>query len=134
MNKYLIDTHIFLWLLFDPEKIDKEKVQILKNPKNKIYIASISFWEISLKYSLGKLELEGFKPDDLLGLVDKMGLEIIEIDKSTMASFYKLTKVDNHKDPFDRIIIWKCIHDNIVLVSKDRKFPEYEASGLKVLK
>jgi len=49
-----------------------------------------------------------------------------------MASFYKLPKVDNHKDPFDRIIIWKCINDNFVLVSKDRKFPEYEPFGLKV--
>ena len=56
----------------DSDKIDKNKIQILKNPKNKIYIANITFWEISLKYNMGKLKLEGFKPDDLLGLVNKM--------------------------------------------------------------
>jgi len=48
MKSYLIDTHIFLWLIFEPSKIDKEKLEILKKPKNKIYIANITFWEISL--------------------------------------------------------------------------------------
>ena len=131
MNRYLIDTHIFLWLLFDPDNIDTTKLQILKNPKNKIYIVSIAFWEISLKYNLGKLELNGFTPDELPKLAKKMGLEVLEIDKDTMASFYKLPKVDTHKDPFDRIIIWKCINDNLMLISQDRKFSEYEQLGLK---
>jgi len=131
MNKYVIDTHIFLWLLFDPAKISPDKLKILKNPKNGIYITSITFWEISLKYSLGKLELKGFVPDELPTLAGKMGLETIEIDQVTMATFYKLPKAARHKDPFDRIIIWKCINDNMTLVSQDRKFTEYEVFGLK---
>lgn len=131
MNIYLIDTHIFLWLIFEPAKIDNLKLEILKNPKNKIYISSITFWEISLKYNLGKLELNGLRPEELPTVAQKMGLEILEIDTNTMASFYKLPKVNTHKDPFDRIIIWKCINDNLTLISKDRKFPEYEKYGLK---
>lgn len=133
MSKYLIDTHIFLWLLFEPDKIDQKNLQILKNPKNKVYIASIAFWEISLKYNLGKLKLNGFVPDELPLLAEKMGLEILQIDQNTMARFYKLPKINTHKDHFDRIIIWKCISDNLVLVSKDRRFPEYEEFGLKVI-
>lgn len=133
MKNYLIDTHIFLWLVFDPKKIDTKKLEVLKNPKNKIFIASISFWEISLKYNLGKLELKGLTPDELPKLALKMGLEVLEIDKDTMASFYKLPKVDTHKDPFDRIIIWKCINENITLISQDKKFPEYQEFGLKFL-
>jgi PIN domain nuclease of toxin-antitoxin system len=133
MKNYLIDTHIFLWLVFDPDNIDSKKLEVLKNPKNKIFIASISFWEISLKYNLGKLELNGLTPNDLPKLAEKMGLEVLEIDKDTMASFYKLPKVNTHKDPFDRIIIWKCIHENITLISQDRKFQEYKELGLKSL-
>jgi PIN domain nuclease of toxin-antitoxin system len=133
MKKYLIDTHIFLWLVFDPDKIENKKLEILKNPKNKIFIASISFWEISLKYNLGKLELNGVNPDELPSLVKKMGLEVLEIDKDTMASFYRLPRVDTHKDPFDRIIIWKCINDNLTLISQDRKFLQYQEFGLKSL-
>lgn len=131
MNRYIIDTHIFLWLLFEPEKIDKNKLQILQNPKNKVYITNISFWEISLKYGLGKLELDGISPEELPKKAQKMGIDILEIDTNSMSSFYKLPKVEVHKDPFDRIIIWKCINDNITLVSYDRKFPEYEKFGLR---
>lgn len=133
MNSYLVDTHVFLWLLFDPDRIDPAKLVMLKNPKNKIFIASITFWEISLKYGLGKLELKGLLPDELPMLAEKMGLDVLEIDGEVMATFYKLPKAGNHKDPFDRIIIWKCIRDGLTLVSHDRKFPEYEAYGLKFL-
>ncbi|MFP4485865.1 MAG: type II toxin-antitoxin system VapC family toxin [Campylobacterales bacterium] len=133
MNRYIIDTHIFLWLLFDPEKIDNKKLQALQNPKNRVYITNISFWEISLKYGLGKLELDGVLPEELPQKAQKMGIDILELDTATMSSFYKLPKVEVHKDPFDRIIIWKCINDSITLVSKDRKFPEYEKFGLKCI-
>lgn len=133
MNRYLIDTHIFLWLVFDPKKVDKKKLELLQNPKNKIYIASITFWEISLKYGLSKLQLEGLVPDDLPKVAQKMGIDVLEIDASVMSSFYKLPKMDTHKDPFDRIIIWKCMSDDITLVSQDRKFPEYGKLGLKFL-
>ena len=133
MKKYLIDTHIFLWLIFDPDKIAQKKLAILKNPKNKIYIASITFWEISLKYNLGKLELQGLTPDKLPKLAEEMRLDVLEIDQDVMASFYQLSQVEGHKDPFDRIIIWKCIQDNITLISQDRKFPAYEKLGLNFI-
>ncbi len=132
-NRLIIDTHIFLWLVFDPTKIEKVKLDMLKSPKNRIYVTSITFWEISLKYNLGKLELEGYIPDELPLLADKMGIDIMPIDVDTFASFYKLPRPESHKDPFDRIIIWKCIEEKITLVSKDRKFPEYEQYGLKII-
>lgn len=133
MNRYVIDTHIFLWLVFEPNKVEKTKLQLLKNPKNKVFIADISFWEISLKFNLGKLDLEGLMPDELPSFAEKMGIEILNMDQNIMATFYKLPKMPSHKDPFDRIIIWKCIHDKITLVSKDRKFAEYQSFGLSVL-
>ncbi len=133
MSSYIIDTHIFLWLIFDPSKIDNAKMKILKNQRNRIFIASISFWEISLKYNLGKLELNGIEPDELPSIAKKMGIEVLEVDKNTMASFYKLPQVPNHKDPFDRIIIWKCINDDMVLISQDRKVPNYKRHGLKTV-
>ncbi|MFK5892791.1 MAG: hypothetical protein QM504_06190 [Pseudomonadota bacterium] len=76
--KYLIDTHILLWLIFSPEKIDKDKLNILREHKNSIFVCSISFWEISLKYSIGKLELTGITPDELPDLSIKMGIKITE--------------------------------------------------------
>ncbi len=132
--KYIIDTHIFLWLLFEPKKIPDNMVQLLRDATNHVAITSISFWEISLKYNLGKLELYGVLPDELPKLAQKMGLDVEDIGAEKMASFYKLPKHDKHKDPFDRIVIWYCINKDATLVSCDGKFEEYELDGLKIIK
>ncbi len=131
--KYIIDTHILLWLIFDPERIDVNKLELLKNPKNAVYVSNISFWEIALKYGLRKLELEGLNPDDLPDVAKKMGIEPHNIDTKSMSSVYKLPKMVGHKDPFDRLIINDCILHGYTLVSYDSKFKQYESIGLKTL-
>ena len=131
---YVIDTHIFLWLVFNPDKLSKQIVNVLKDPTNKVYVTSITFWEISLKYNLGKLDLQGVSPDKLPATAEQMDIDIIDIDTVAMASFYKLPKNTQHKDPFDRIIIWFCIQHQFTLVSEDSKFFGYAQNGLKVLK
>jgi len=131
--KYVIDTHIFLWLLFSPKKIAVEKLIILKNPQHKVVITAISFWEISLKYNLGKLVLENTTPDKLPQLAKMMNISIEPINAECMANFHNLPQNRFHKDPFDRIIIWYCMCNNHTLVSQDRHFSAYKVLGLKVL-
>lgn len=65
LKGYVIDTHIFLWLINSPEKINSDIMHILRHTKHPIYIANISFFEVSIKYNLGKLILEGLLPSDL---------------------------------------------------------------------
>jgi len=131
--KYVIDTHIFLWLLFEPEKIPPHILSELKSAGNEVVITTIAFWEIALKYGLGKLQLQGVEPDELPVLAKEMGFGIESIDADTMATFYRLSVQDGHKDPFDRIVIWHCIRHGAILVSCDGKFSAYCDLGLKVL-
>ena len=109
MNKYIIDTHILLWLLFEPDQIKKIKLAILQDTDNEIFVTSISFWEIALKYGLGKLDLQGIGPKDIPRVTQDMGIEILEIGHKLMSSYNELPQVKNHKDPLDRIMIWYCI-------------------------
>lgn len=131
--KYVIDTYIFLRLLFSPEKVAAEKLMVLKNPQHKVVITPISFWEISLKYNLGKLVLKNTTPDKLPQLAGRMKISIQPIDEECMASFHNLPRNRSHKDPFDRIIIWYCMCNDYTLVSHDSQFNEYKALGLRVL-
>jgi len=89
MKKYLIDTHIFLWLVFDPERVGSKKLEILKDPRNRIFIANISFWEISLKYNLGKLDLSGLAPDELPKVAQNMRID-------TLINYLKLKPIKIH--------------------------------------
>ena len=56
--KIIIDTHIFLWLLEDSNKIKKRYFDILKDKDNNIYLSSVSFAEIMIKKSIGKLDVK----------------------------------------------------------------------------
>ena len=131
MNNFLIDTHILLWLFFSPEKLQKTTLEKLEDPKNVISVSSISFWEISLKYRLGKLGLHGVLPNELPDLATQMGLHIENITPDEFANFYKLPLMKDHKDPFDRMIIWQCISQKMVFISHDSKLDEYTRFGLK---
>lgn len=131
MKSYLLDTHSFLWSLLQPEKLGPQAVAVLENTDNKVFVSSITFWEISLKYSLGKLEL-GCKPDDLLKVTDDMDFEKIVLTPEEAALFYQLPKLI-HKDPFDRMLIRQAISRDLVLISKDSQFDNYSQYGLKVI-
>lgn len=133
MNNFLLDTHVFLWMNFSPEKLDPKLLKQLQDRENHISVSVISFWEISLKYQLGKLSLSGVLPHELLQAAHDMGIEIANITPEEFATFFKLPLDSNHRDPFDRLIIWQCITQNKTLVSHDSKFNNYKNFGLQVI-
>ena len=84
-----------------------------------------------MKYGLGKISLNNIKPDDLPDISQKAGIELLYADPLELSSSYKLPKT-YHKDPFDRIIIWQCIQNDFILISKDIQMQQYKDFGLKV--
>lgn len=128
----LLDTHTFLWALSSPEKLSRKAATLIRDPGNAVAVSIVSFWEISLKYSIGKLELQNILPDDFPDLARKMECEILTIDEQEAASFHRLPRVE-HRDPFDRLIIWQAINRKLTLVSRDAKFAPYLDMGLKVV-
>jgi len=127
---YLLDTHSFLWALFEPRKLSTKAAALITKPENRVTVSSVTFWEISLKSALGKLELVNCLPDDLLVVADQMGIEQVSLEADVAASFYRLPK-QPHKDPFDRMIIWLAIQKQFILISKDKQFRAYSGYGLQ---
>ncbi len=129
---YLLDTHVFLWSLFDHKLLSNKVSKIILNPENTIFVSIITFWEIALKFNIGKLTLTNVLPEELPLYAEKAGFEIREITPSEVSSFYKLPQV-KHKDPFDRLIIWQCIQNNICLITKDTDITYYKDFGLNLI-
>ena len=130
---YLLDTHYVLWSLFNPELITNSIIQILEDEQSTKYVSGINLWEISLKYSLGKLELEDSNPDEVFTSITESGFEVAEVDTHLFSSYYKLPKKDDHKDPFDRMLVWQAINSDYTLISNDQKIKAYIDDGLKLL-
>ncbi|MBF0203555.1 MAG: type II toxin-antitoxin system VapC family toxin [Desulfamplus sp.] len=129
---YLIDTHYLLWSMLEPSKISKKALKIFYDADKVKYVSKISYWEIALKYSLGKLELQGVTPEELLEATHNAGFHIYDIKKEDIITSYQLASVSLHKDPFDRLLIWQCIKNNLVFITDDKKIQTYKQYGLKI--
>ena len=128
---YLVDTHILLWSLFSPQRLSKKIRSILTDPKNAINVSLISLWEISLKYSLNKLEISQEALNLVPQSVEKMGFIFLSPQPEELVQFYQLPRL--HKDPFDRLLVWQAIKNKLVFISVDKEVVDYSKFGLQVL-
>jgi len=129
---YLIDTHVLLWAIIDRTKLSDKVKAILENERNDIFVSAISIWEVSLKFSLGKLPLSGLSPDELPDWIIKTGFKLMSLSISESSTYHQLI-LTGHKDPFDRMLIWQAIRQNLILISKDRNVPQYAEIGLRII-
>jgi len=129
----LIDTHTFIWAISDTDKLSRHALEIITNINDDIFVSVISFWEISLKTRIKKFSLEGININALPDFARKMDFNILEMKEQEACTYANLPLKDNHKDPFDRMIIWQAITQNMVLISKDKMFIQYKSDGLKLI-
>lgn len=128
----LLDTHIFLWAIFEPEKITGKLRNLILDSESICYISVITFWEISLKFSKGKIDLKGILPNQFPVIAKNDGFEILQLDEDVTSTFFKLPRIKN-KDPFDRMLAWQAISCDCTLLTQDRDFSDYKDQGLKVV-
>lgn len=62
--KILLDTHYLLWSFIDTSKISRSVYNKLLADENEIFYSQASLWEISIKFNIGKLSLNGIKPEE----------------------------------------------------------------------
>jgi PIN domain nuclease of toxin-antitoxin system len=129
---YLLDTHYLIWAIADSKKISKNIMDLISDAEQQVFVSTISFWEVALKSSMGKIEIPGFQPEDIPEICKKIGFEIIELSAADSSSYHQL-KASYHKDPFDRMLIWQAIRNGHTLISSDDQVNKYRSEGLHVL-
>jgi PIN domain nuclease of toxin-antitoxin system len=128
---YIVDTHILIWSFIEPDRLSRKVQSTLLDEENTIYYSQYSLWEISLKYSLKKLQLKQKTPEQFYEVLEASFFECKQIDNLELITFYKLPI--EHKDPFDRAIIWQSIANDLILISDDPKLEMYKRYGLRLL-
>jgi PIN domain nuclease of toxin-antitoxin system len=100
----LLDTHTFLWAAMYPEKLSCHARATILDAANDIHVSVMTFWEVSLKFALGKIELQGTTPEELPDAAIQMGFTLLTLAPQDAATFHQLPRFQ-HKDPFDRMLI-----------------------------
>jgi PIN domain nuclease of toxin-antitoxin system len=129
----LIDTHVLLFALARSKRLSAAATRFVRDRDNEVFVSVISFWELSLKVSLGELALSGISPDQIPGYALSIGLTFLPLAADTACTFHQLPRIGKHRDPFDRMLVWQAIRDDLVLLSRDRAMSAYEACGLSLV-
>lgn len=129
---FLLDSHTLLWAMLDQKKLSPRTTAILEDANNEVFVSAVTFWEISLKYSLGKLDLSNVLPDDLPKLSEETGFSFLPLLPIEAAGYHHLDAAW-HRDPFDRMLVWQAIKNNLALLSKDKNVARYKSIGLKII-
>jgi PIN domain nuclease of toxin-antitoxin system len=128
-----LDTHTFIWADLETKKLSKKSRDIIVDKGNEICVSVVSFWEISLKVRLKKFSFKNIDIRDFPQHAKEMGFTIVDLKEAETSTFYELPLKDDHKDPFDRMLIWQAITNGMAMVSKDGLFKQYKDDGLRLV-
>ena len=117
----LIDTQALIWFCEDNPCLPANVKKYMESSRG-LVVSIASFWEITIKTSLGKLTTVGNIADVMNKAVFK-GFKILSIEREHLIVLSALDLI--HRDPFDRLIIAQAIAENIPLVSSDDVFKQY---------
>jgi PIN domain nuclease of toxin-antitoxin system len=117
--RYLLDTHVILWWLTEPEKIQARAQKIMRDKTNEIFVSSASFWEMAIKKSIGRLIL----PHNLLETIAIEGFKTLPIMPEECLGVADLPMI--HADPFDRLLVLQAKLHDLVIITRDSKIAEY---------
>jgi len=121
--RYLIDTHVIIWLAKNSHEVPKRIKELIEQPENDIYICSVSLWEIAIKMSLGKLEL-GLPLGKLLFDIKTAGFNVLQVEDEYLSKLPELPYI--HKDPFDRLLISTALVEDLVIITIDENIQKYD--------
>jgi len=123
--RYLLDTHIVLWWLSEPEQIQNKAQKIIRNRENQIFVSSASLWEMAIKKSIGRVTL----PHNLLETIAIEGFTLLPIMPDECIGVADLPLF--HADPFDRMLIMQAKLHDLVIITRDKKILEYPVTIIR---
>jgi len=122
--KILLDTHAFLWLVMDDPMLSDTAKKLFLDAENEILLSAVTGFEISVKFSIGKLELSEPPDKFIQNRVVKNDLNVLPI---TLPHTLKLADLPfHHRDPFDRLLVAQAIIENVPILTRDPLFSEYD--------
>ncbi|SDU99174.1 PIN domain nuclease, a component of toxin-antitoxin system (PIN domain) [Microlunatus sagamiharensis] len=116
-ERYLLDTHVLLWLLGAPDRVRDDIRAELADRTNDLVVSAATAIEISTKVRLGKLDAPTL-PATLTRRIGDLGATPlpITIEHGLLAGTLRW----EHRDPFDRLLVAQATLEELVLVTVDR--------------
>jgi PIN domain nuclease of toxin-antitoxin system len=126
--KYLVDTSVLIHSLISRPKLNDRALSVLADQSSKLYLSSVSSWEIIIKAGLGKLQLPESPSQVVTRAMRELSLLPLNITHAHALAVEDLP--NHHQDPFDRMLIAQAQSEGMVLLTSDRIFEKYRVERL----
>ena len=121
--KYLLDTNIWLWSLWAPEKIARKAREQIADMSNPVDLSAATSWEVAIKAAAGKLSLPEPPASYVPRRMADQGIHPLPISHPHALAVYALPP--HHRDPFDRLLVAQAMFEQMILVTADRILERY---------
>jgi PIN domain nuclease of toxin-antitoxin system len=127
--KFLLDTHIWIWMALTPDRFSRRVANALNDPENQLWLSPVSVWELLMLTRKGRVEL-----DEDAVVWARRTLELLKLHEAPLTTEVALetgTIGIPHSDPADRLIAASAKVFDLTLVTADAKL--IGATGIEVL-
>jgi PIN domain nuclease of toxin-antitoxin system len=120
--RILLDTHILLWALAQPDRLDEETRATIESGATEVLFSAASIWEIAVKAALGRADFS-VKPAAIAQAALDTGFVELPIRSNAAALVAELPLL--HRDPFDRVLVAQAIVEPATLYTADQHLIPY---------
>lgn len=120
--RLLLDTRLIVWWLLRAKRVPVAARELIEGASIPVLMSRTSLWEMAIKISMKKLEI------DLPGFIrnaEATGFEWLDIQKEHLLTVAALPVFDNHKNPFDRLLVAQSLTEPLILLTTNAKLARY---------
>ena len=118
----LLDTHLLLWAVVEPERLDVALVGMLEDPLNTPVFSVVSLWELVIKRGLDRPDFQ-MEPSLLRQALLEAGWRELPVEAHHALAVGQLPPL--HRDLFDRLLLAQAQADGLLLITADRQLAQY---------
>ena len=118
----LLDTHLLLWAVVEPERLDVALVGMLEDPLNTPVFSVVSLWELVIKRGLDRPDFQ-LEPSLLRQALLEAGWRELPVQAHHVLAVGQLPPL--HRDSFDRLLVAQAQADGLLLITADQQLAQY---------
>ena len=115
--RLLLDTHIWLWSLREPQRLSRRIARELDGPGNELWLSPVSTWEALLLYAKRRIEVPGDLTEWLA--LATQNLREAPLTHEIALAAHRLPS--SHQDPADRLLAATAQVLDLILVTADAR-------------
>lgn len=122
--RLLLDTHVAIWALTEPDRIPPRIFDAIGNPENEVLVSAVAVWEVAIKHRLAWTDSPPFTGHEAIGYFAQAGFAVLNVTAAHAAMVERLPLL--HADPFDRLMLAQTIVEGLQFVTCDRNLSRYD--------